>query len=237
MPQGLATGSKQPISSLPASSLNRRTRPGSRSTGRLRGRPGDRLGDDVEMLGRMQRHRDAAGGARCRATTCRRTARPCRRATVPASVSTPAARPLLRPGCSSTRTFSTMRAPRCRAPGASACVVSIGLVWPSFGRKTPPTMSSASISGQRSRIAPGESTSHLQAEALAPSRRRACSSSKRAAVAGDAERAVLLEAGRLAGLGLERAVQLGGVLGELASDCAWRATAPPARPHARWCRR
>jgi hypothetical protein len=52
--------------------------------------------------------------------------------------------------------FSKMRAPRILAPFASACVTSIGFVWPSFRMKMPPTMSPTSSSGQRSLISPGE---------------------------------------------------------------------------------
>ena len=125
---------------------SRCTRRCTRSTGRSRGTLGQRLGDDVEMLGRVQRHRHADGG--------RQLARPHaggehdgrRRATGPCSVITPTARP-----CStrmrSTLTPSTIRAPRWRAPLAKACVVSIGLACPSLGRNTPPTASPTSSSG------------------------------------------------------------------------------------------
>ena len=86
---------------------------------------GQRLGDDVEVLGRVQRHRDADGA--------RQLARPHaggehdgRGGDRARSVITPTALP-----CStrmrSTLIPSTIRAPRWRAPLAKAWVVSIGL--------------------------------------------------------------------------------------------------------------
>ena len=107
---------------------------------------GHRLGDDVEVLGRVQRHDDADRG--------RQLARPhaggehdgVGARSGPRSVITPTALP-----CStrmrSTFTSSTIRAPRWRAPLAKAWVVSIGLACPSLGRNTPPTTSPTSSSG------------------------------------------------------------------------------------------
>ncbi len=81
----------------------------------------------------------------------------------------------------STLVFSKIFAPRCLAPLASACVVSIGLVWPSPGRKMPPTTSPTSSNGQRSLISPGVSSSMRRPNVL-PIDAPRCSSSSRAAV-------------------------------------------------------
>ena len=45
-------------------------------------------------------------------------------------------------GGGATLQFSMIWAPPARAPLARACVVSVGLVWPSLGRNTAPTRSS-----------------------------------------------------------------------------------------------
>ena len=67
-------------------------------------------------------------------------------ATMPRSVTTPAARPSFS-ASPVTATSSTMRTPPCRAPLASDSVMSEGLAWPSVGRYAAPTTSEMSISG------------------------------------------------------------------------------------------
>ena len=113
----------------------------------------------------------------------------------------------------STLVFSKIFAPRCLAPLASACVVSIGLVWPSLGRKMPPTTSLTSSSGQRSLISPGVSSSIRRPKVL-PIEAPRLSSSRRAAVFATLIEPFCLKPGGLAGLGLERVVQVGRVLRE-----------------------
>ena len=74
--------------------------------------------------------------------------------TAPALVSTPRTRPFpVRMPV--TRTSSNSRAPRARAPLASAAETSEGPTRPSPGDQTAPSTSSAFISGQRSFASPG----------------------------------------------------------------------------------
>ena len=107
--------------------------------------PFHRVGDDVEVLAGLKRHVDADGEAEIACPDTRAVHdRLC--AHRPFPVSTPTARP-----CSTstfvTAMFSTIRAPPCRAPRASAMQVSIGLHLPSRGYQTAPTTSSTFING------------------------------------------------------------------------------------------
>ena len=108
---------------------------------------------------------------------------------------------------------SMMRAPFWRAPLASAWAMSIGFAWPSAGMWMAPARSPTSISGYSSLASAGDSswTSRPQARPIAAWR---LSSVEAALGAREADAAVLLEAGRLPGLGLEPEVQLGGILRE-----------------------
>ena len=87
--------------------------------------------------------------------------------TSPCSVATPVTRPSW-VWIAVTLVSSKILAPPLRAPLARAVVVSIGLVWPSLGRKTPPTTSSVLISGQRRFISsvPMTSTSRPKVRAM-----------------------------------------------------------------------
>ena len=59
MPQGFAPGSKNPTMSLPASSRKYAVSSGQRRTGQVARQPLDRFGDQVEVLGGVERDGDA----------------------------------------------------------------------------------------------------------------------------------------------------------------------------------
>ena len=100
----------------------------------------------------------------------------------PRSVTTPVARPSL-VLMLVTAVFSKTRAPPLVAPLTSAMVVSIGLVWPSFGSHTPPTTSSTLSSGHLRLMSAGPITSTSRPKVLAIEAPRRNSSNRSAWVA------------------------------------------------------
>ncbi|GBL38202.1 sarcosine dehydrogenase, mitochondrial [Anaerolineaceae bacterium] len=83
--------------------------------------------------------------------------------------------------------FSKMRAPRCSAPLANACVVSTGLVRPSLGSHTAPTTSLASISGHSAAASRAVITSTSKPNTRAMEAPRFSSSKRSALLAIDTE--------------------------------------------------
>ena len=212
MPQGLATGSKAPDQQLAGVLL---------VVGALVGHPqhrqvarhlGQGLGDDVEMLGRVQRHRDADGG--------RQLARPHAGGEHDGAGGD---RPLLghhadRPALldQDALDLDALDDPRPALAGALGeglrRVDRVGLAV--LGQEHA-AHRVADLEQRVARLDLGR-PDHLDREAeVLGHRGAALQLLEPLGVQREADRAVLLEAGRLPGLGLERVQQLGGVLGEL----------------------
>ena len=133
--------------------------------------------------------------------------------------------------------FSNMRAPRCVAPLTSAMVVSIGLVWPSLGKKMPPTTSSTFSSGHFALISLGSSFCTSSPNVVAIEAPRLSSSSRAAEFVATEMLPLCEKAGRLTGLGFEDRHRGPACIARAWSGCGSRATGRRARRHARSCRR
>ena len=127
----------------------------------------DGVGDDVEVLGRVQAARSPRPGRRAPWPTGRRSSPRSRsRSGAPRR---PGRSGPLGPGgraadsstsTSSTRVFSAMVTPRIRAPFASDWVTSVGFTFPSPGSQRAPRRSSTRIAGHSSWARAGPTTSH-----------------------------------------------------------------------------
>ncbi len=192
---------------------SRSSRSGSRSVGRSRGTGGTNgvvmtYWCCTETSGTLTPTVAASVRVHCPAqhTTTLHSMRPC---DVTTALITPSTTSI-----SSTSVSSQIVAPACRAPRASAIVMSVGLACPSVGRNAAPITSSTVISGHRSCASSAESRCISSPNDLAVV---ACrfTSFHRSVVARQPQAAVHLPSGGLSGLVLQPLVEVDRVAEQL----------------------